>query len=437
MGLFGRAKNLIKGLGTLPEPAVQYYNVVCPLGHRVRGQRTEGYQALRCPACGEGVFVLPMSPLPEPVAPPRAAPKRTRVAVPGAVVEEGPVELHDPGEVTVEMTERNRPADAEIIWDDEPADAHEAGADSDRPEDSSRSDVAEPPKERRRSAAKRRTPQPDPAGRRKAARGLDNRAAVEEPYVEVHTPRRLANRPLLIFTLVGIVVVGTVALRLWRNRLQQYPQVAELGRVEGVPALERGDFDKAYQLLSAAKNAVDALGGRVEGAEEIRWAADEAAVFINLVSESLEELLDEAARTNPQAWASRFEDYYKGGGVIFDTTIKAAPDSPSGRYELDYLVMPLGQAANFRGPGGARPERTARIDLDDFELFQLAEPKVGDHVLFGARLAEFRFDAEDGSWVVRLQPKSGVFIHHNKALEALGWPTPAEPAPSVEPGGPR
>ena len=80
LGLFGRAKNLIKGLGTLPEPTVQYYNVVCPLGHRVRGQRTEGYQALRCPACGEGVFVLPMSPLPEPVAPPRATPKRERAA---------------------------------------------------------------------------------------------------------------------------------------------------------------------------------------------------------------------------------------------------------------------------------------------------------------------------------------------------------------------
>jgi len=434
LGLFGRAKNLIKGLGTLAEPTVQYYNVVCPLGHRVRGQRTEGYQALRCPACGEGVFVLPMSPLPEPVAPTRSAPKHARAAAaaPGAFVEEGPVELHDPGEVTVEMAERSRPADAEIIWEDDPAEADEALDDPNPSAEPSRSAVSEPPKERRRETAKRRPPQAEPAGKRRAGR----RAAVEEREVEPRKPRKPANRPLLIFALVGLLVVGTIALRTWRNRRQQYPRVAELGRVEGIPALERGDFDKAYQLLSAAKHAVDALGGRVEGADEIRWAADEAAVFINLVPESLEELLDQGARVNPQTWASKFDDYYKGGGVIFDSTIKSAPDSPAGRYELDYLVMPLGQAVNFRGAGGARPERTARIDLDGFELFKLAEPKVGDHVLFGARLAEFQFDADEGSWVVRLQPKSGVFIHHHEALEALGWPTPTVPEPSTEPGSP-
>lgn len=436
MGLFGRAKNLIKGLGTISEPTVQYYNVVCPLGHRVRGQRTEGYQALRCPACGEGVFVLPMSPLPEPIAPTRSSPKRERVAVSGRIVEEGPVELHDAGEVTVEMAERNRAADAEIIWEDDLAETDEAPADQDRPDESSRSGVAEPPNERPRPPASRRSPQPAPAGGNRADRKPNRRRVAEEPGVAPRQPRRPANRPLVIFALVGMVVVGTIALRTWRNRRQQYPQIAELGRVEGIPALERGDFDKAHQLLSPAKQAVDALGGRVEGADEIRWAADEAAVFINLVPESLEEILDEAARANPQAWASKFEDYYEGRGVIFDTTIKSAPDSPAGRYELDYLVMPLAQAPNFRAAGGAQPERTARIDLDGFELFKLAEPKVGDHVLFAARLAEFQFDADDGSWVVRLQPKSGVFIHHNKALEALGWPRPADPEPSIESGGP-
>src|ERR1700722_7577278 len=66
-----RARKLFQALAPEPETPVQYFNVLCASGHRVRGERTEGYQALRCPACGEGVFVLPRSPLPEPVAPER------------------------------------------------------------------------------------------------------------------------------------------------------------------------------------------------------------------------------------------------------------------------------------------------------------------------------------------------------------------------------
>jgi len=429
LGLFGRAKNLLKGVGSLAESRVQYYNVVCPLGHRVRGQRTEGYQALRCPACGEGVFVLPLSPLPEPIAPERSAPRRARTATAGAV-DEGPIELHDPAEVTVELEDDDRQADAEIIWDDDQAsDAGDVATRAPAP------DVDRIAREQRRSAAKRAKSKPEAdASSPRPRRKVDRRTEVEEPAVEVRKSRRRSNRPLLIFGLVAMVVVGTVALRVWRGLRQEFPLVAELGRVEGIPALEQGDFDKAYQLLAPAKKAVDALGGAVEGADQIRQAADEADVFVNLISESLEDLFDEAARTDPQRWASRFESYYQGRAVIFDTRIKATPESEQNRYEIDYLVMPLGEAASFRGGGGSRPERTARIELGDFELFKLAEPKVGDRVVFGARLDAFQFDAGGGSWVVRLQPKSGVFIRHNKALEALGWP----PAADVEPdsGGP-
>ena len=79
LDLLGRARGFFKGLASPPVDRVQRFSVICPLGHRLTGQRTEGYQALRCPACGEGVFVLPASPLPEPVAPPRPAPARTAV----------------------------------------------------------------------------------------------------------------------------------------------------------------------------------------------------------------------------------------------------------------------------------------------------------------------------------------------------------------------
>ena len=118
MKFLGQAKKFFKVLQTEPEPKVQHFNVRCASGHRVRGERTEGYQALRCPACGEGVFVLPRSPLPSPQAPDRPAASRSeRTTKP--TVEDWPVELTDPASVSVDLGGDELPAaDADIIWDD-------------------------------------------------------------------------------------------------------------------------------------------------------------------------------------------------------------------------------------------------------------------------------------------------------------------------------
>ena len=95
----------------------------------------------------------------------------------------------------------------------------------------------------------------------------------------------------------------------------------------------------------------------------------------------------------------------------------AVPDaSGQGRYELDYLVLPDGEGKLFR---------TGRIDTAGFRLFDLAQPKVGDRVTFGARLASFTYDEQAKEWRIALEPDSGVFMTHPKALEALGWPASA------------
>src|SRR5262249_56162950 len=119
----GREKKFLQDLGTEPAAKTQYFNVTCASGHRVRGERTEGYQALRCPACGEGVFVLPRSPLPEPVAPAgAAAPRGAHVRARSPWVEEGPVELTDPVHGTVELEDDGAgPGGAESNLGREPA----------------------------------------------------------------------------------------------------------------------------------------------------------------------------------------------------------------------------------------------------------------------------------------------------------------------------
>jgi len=230
------------------------------------------------------------------------------------------------------------------------------------------------------------------------------------------TARGFGRRPFLVLACVALLALGTFAWTTWRQRWENLPQVVRIGRIEGIAALEEGKFDHANQLLSAAREAVDALGGAVEGAEEVRHAADEASILVNLLTDSLESLLDEAARTSPQAWADRFDTMYKGRAVVIDATITATPDTPgSNRYELDYLVLAAGQ--------GAREQRYARIDLSGFEVITLADRKVGDQVVFGARLAAFQYDPEAKQWTIRFEPKSGVSIKHFKALESLGWPS--------------
>ncbi|HKI18999.1 MAG TPA: hypothetical protein VKA15_14020, partial [Isosphaeraceae bacterium] len=118
MKFLSRARKFLQGFAAEPAAKVQYFNVVCAAGHRVRGERTEGYQALRCPACGDGVFVLPRSPLPEPVAP--ARPQSAKAAgTGGGWPQEGPVELTDGSRVSVEVGEEEGATNgAEIIWED-------------------------------------------------------------------------------------------------------------------------------------------------------------------------------------------------------------------------------------------------------------------------------------------------------------------------------
>ncbi len=221
---------------------------------------------------------------------------------------------------------------------------------------------------------------------------------------------------------VPLLILLTVAWRYWQYRRAEAPLIAELGRTEGIPALEEGNFDKAFQRLAAARAAVDSLGGAVEGADEIRNAADEAAIFVDLIPQTLEDLLAEAGRTPADAWSSQFKTLYKGRSIIIDSWVTAKPDSaPGSGYEILYRVLPPGQPSNFVEGGGSRPDRRGRIDLTGFKLFELADPSVGDQVIFGARLASFDYDRESNEWVIRLEPKSGVFITHSKALQSIGW----------------
>jgi hypothetical protein len=396
--------------------------VVCPEGHRLRGQRTSGYQALRCPTCGEAIFVLPRSTLPEPPVPATNSRARTSIVAGPVDIEPEPIVLTDPLAIS-DVPEAD--LDGEVVWLDESAEV-----DADERSEASVVDFGQHVAQAGREVTPRKPRQGEGQGGDASATRSRRRNGRPQPppepvrAVEETAPRgTLADwarrhRNGLLFLAVGLLIVATIGIRQWRQHRQDLPRIAALGRVEGLSALDEGKFDKAYQLLSAALGAVDSLGDAVEGASQIRQGAGEASIFISLVPERLESILDEAGRYDPKDWPSHFSIFYKGRSIVIDAHVIAVPDdSGQSRYELDYQVFPDGEG---------KPLRVARIDTTGFRLFENAQPKAGDRVQFGARLASFTYDDRAEEWLIRLEPDSGVFITHPRALEALGWPSIAD-----------
>ncbi len=223
----------------------------------------------------------------------------------------------------------------------------------------------------------------------------------------------------IILIAVPLFVVVTMWLRYRTSRLQAYPLIVEEGLQQGIPALEEGNFVKAYHLLSEAKTAVNALGGAVEEAAVITKAADEAEVFNNLCTHTLEQILAEAGRTPPDTWPSRFDALYKGQYFVFDTRIRAEPvaGEKSG-YELEYVVLPDGATSSFRRDRLAEPDQFARIDLTGFELFEQPRRQVGDQVIFGASS-----QASNGT---RIRINNGSFGSSPRAASTSRIPRPSK-----------
>jgi DNA-directed RNA polymerase subunit RPC12/RpoP len=401
---------MMQGWAASPPSRAQSYSVACSEGHRLHGQRTEGYQALRCPTCGEGIFVLPRSPLPEPSAP--ATPARSRVAAAvEAYPEDDPHLLTDPLPSMVTVDEIDEP-EAEIDWVDEVPTEPETPKE-DAPE---RPIVPSPVSKVVRPATGPAKPQP-------------GRSKVLEPKIAVAVQPTLrewalAHRNALLVAAVLLLVVGAVTIRFRRQRLEELPQIAELGRTEGLKKLDAGEFFVAKKLLSDATDAVNGLGGRYEGADEIRQGALEASIFADRAPEGIAEIVEEAANSDPKLWPSKFASLYRGRSVIIEAPISAVPDPnrQGSSYQINYPIY-FG-----RGP---KPTGKGRIDLAGFKLFELAQPKLDEPKLFGARYASVELDLTSNEWVVTFEPDSGVFITHTKALGTIDWPTFE---PNEEPG---
>jgi hypothetical protein len=332
--------------------------------------------------------------------------------------ESGPIPLTDP---VVASKAGEAGLDDEVVWVDEMP-----GAGMVDPTEAGLAEIEQITARERRAGAPKPRPRPRPEPSAQASRPEASAASVA--VAEAVAPRlNLAEwvhrwRNVLLFLGVILLIVTTFGVRQWRSYRQDLPRVAALGRVDGLAALEEGQFDKAFQLLSRARHAAESLGDEVEGAAQIHHGAAEAEIFVLLVPDRLESILDTAGRADPKEWPARFATLYKGRSIVIDAHVTGSPSGISKAYELDYQILPDGEE---------KLRRVGRIDTTGFRLFEATQPKVGDRVTFGARLASFTYDERADEWRVGLEPGSGVYMTHPKALEALGWPTFAD-LPSKE-----
>lgn len=421
MGFLGKARKMIGGKGT-PEPLKpQYYQVTCAEGHVIRGERAEGYQALRCPHCGEGVFVLPRSPLP---LPPTPAPSRAKRRPSAPIVDDRPIELTEaPAQEELE----------EIQWLEPPPPSPVSNP-APRPKPATRPVVAPAPgpsadpileagaAEADEASVARSRPRPRTARPRPKPAPAPSRPDEAPPPGQIRLPAQARRRAPVAGIVLGIVVLvgGTVAYRLWRQRLQDLPHEAEIHRTEGLAALEAGQFDEARKRLGQAAVAYRTLQATDTVAATTAQLADEAAILATLSHDTLKEIVEEVARLGDPDGIARFDAIHQGQAVLVDSVVESIN---ADRVELDYRIF-VG-----RGPTPAN-RKPARLDLSGFKL--LAEPTrpgKGDRVLFGARLGSIRL--EDGEWRVTLDPDSGVRMTNEKALQAAGLaPNPSgESAP--------
>ena len=334
-----------------------------------------------------------------------------------AFPDDDPVPLSDPSPLTtstVDVSDVKGEPEVEIDWVDEgPAGP---GAEVKAPEVRAPEPAPAPAGEAR--PRPKANPKPVPARPQPPKARPEPVPAVEEVDRPTLSEWAWAHRNALLAVGVVLLVIGAVAFRFRRQRLEDLPRIAEIGRTEGLRKLDAGDFAAAKQLLADAASAVDGLGGRYEGADSIRQGAREAAIFTDLVPSTLEQLLDEAAtfRGEPKEWPSRFAGMYRGRSIILEAPISAMPDpeKPGSTYQLEGRI--------YYGPGPS-PVGKARIDLSGFQLFELSRPKVGDQQTFGARLATLKLDLASNEWVLTLEPDSGVYLTHPQALRAIGWPS--------------
>jgi hypothetical protein len=222
------------------------------------------------------------------------------------------------------------------------------------------------------------------------------------------TGRSPWRRPAVAAGITLFIVAGALAallLALTRNA----DEAAELERHRkaGYDALEEGKLRHAAEEFSAARQLALRHPDWLEPGQsrELNQIQGETNLLSDLLTESLSEILLRAARSPAEEWEAQFRRRYRGlaqpNAIVFDAEVRR---DAAGQYHLDWHLEPP-------------PGESARLEISDLTVLHalpLAEPR---RLLFGARLSSIARE-QNGVWVIRFEPASGVLLTDQQAVAA-------------------
>jgi hypothetical protein len=212
-------------------------------------------------------------------------------------------------------------------------------------------------------------------------------------------------RPLFaaFVTLAIVIAIFALLFLLLPSRPSASREQIQAHIAAGQESLAKGRFHEALKEFDTARRQLDENPRGLTPAEERRltqWQR-QASLLASLLSESLDEILLLASRSEDKEWQERFVEQYKGKAVVLDDA--EVQRLGSGQYRLDWVVR-----------AGDEPARVEIGDLTMLRALPLDEPK---RMLFGARLGKVARE-EKGVWVIRFEPESGVLLTDPEAAAA-------------------
>ena len=172
----------------------------------------------------------------------------------------------------------------------------------------------------------------------------------------------------------------------------------------GKKLLGQGQFHEAVRELEEAIAIHQKYPDHLSGGDRKRLVQTrrEAYILLDLLSEPLEDvLLQAAAEYDDREWHAVFADRYEGKSVIFFAGVRR--DS-SNDWLLEYDLF-------------VRDQR-ARIDWENLQLLHHLPLDQSQRLLLGVRLASVEPEA-GGTWIIRLQPDSGVLLTDADAFASI------------------
>jgi hypothetical protein len=199
---------------------------------------------------------------------------------------------------------------------------------------------------------------------------------------------------------LALVVVAFLALLPYLTRRQSAApdrQSAEQVRklqASAKQALAAGNYYSAFRDTDTAKELSDRHPDALTRDErrELVQLWRQSDLLAHLLDVSLQEIVRQASLAPEDDWGPRFRELYQGRAVLFDDRLRY---DVVGRPALHTYEVRLG-------------DERVRLAVDELKVLRHLPLDPPPRVLFGARLA--KVGREQGAWVVRFDPDSGVLF---------------------------